>query len=194
MTKPLFIFRLKFWLHLLRVIALLFVAGMVYVQIPEFFYDIKPRKPISIINPEDLTMENFPRSTFVSIDGEADFEHAFVYKRYGLTYTYFNVKPFGLRLVVRTYQPVTEEWNSLVRFLGKLRPFIRQPFHYRIRDIYQEKFSVKIPEDAFFLALDDVPRLSGWQMGALIFACVLWVVMFYMFYFYKRNKKSLKLA
>ena len=51
-----------------------------------------------------------------------------------------------------------------------------------------EKFQVPVGEDAFFLALDDVPRLSGWQVGALIFASLLWIVMFYMFYFYKWRK------
>jgi hypothetical protein len=190
MTKPLFIFRLKFWLHILRVVALLFVAGLIYVQIPEFFYDLKPSKPIRLTDPALLSIENFPGSTFVSIDGKADFENAFVYKRYGLSYTYFNIKPYGMRLVVRTYQSVTEEWNTIVRFLGKLRPFVRQPFHYKIRDIYHEKFGISVPEDAFFLALDDVPRLSGWQIGAFVFACVLWLVMFYMFYFFRWNKKN----
>ncbi|MFC1863352.1 hypothetical protein ACFL1Z_05295 [Thermodesulfobacteriota bacterium] len=192
MTKPLIIFRLKLCLHILRVVALLFVSGMIYVQIPEFFYDLKPRKPISIADPSALSLGNFPGSTFVSIEGEADFENAFVYKRYGLSYTYFNIKPYAMRMVVRTYQPVTDEWDTITRFLGKLRPFTRQPFHYKIRDIYQEKFAIKVPEDAFFLALDDVPQLSGWQIGAFIFACVLWVAMFYMFYFYRWNEKSLR--
>ena len=190
MTNPFLLFRLQFWLHILRVLALLFVAGMVYVQIPEFFYDLKPRKPISITDPATLTIKNFPRSAFVSIDGKADFENAFVYKRYGLSYTYFNIKPYGMRLVVRTYQSVTEEWKSITRFLGKLRPFARQPFYYKIRDIYNEKFGTKVPDDAFFLALDDVPRLSGWQIGALVFACVLWLVMLYMFYFFRWGKKA----
>ena len=93
--------------------------------------------------------------------------------------------------MVRTYEPVTDEWKDLNRFLGKLRPFNHQPFHYKIRDIYKEKFDIKVPDNAFFLGLDDVPKISGWQVGAVTFAFVLWLVMFYMFYFFKWEKPSL---
>ena len=91
-------------------------------------------------------------------------------------------------LVVRTYEPINDEWKDIKMFLGKLRPFNRQPFHYKIRDIYEEKFDTEVPQDAFFMGLDDVPRVSGWQVGAVIFAGILWLVMFYMFYFYKWKK------
>lgn len=188
MIKGLFFLRLKFWTHILRLFALLFVAGMIYVQIPELTYDFGPKKPQQVSGPEDLTSQKFSKTTFISIKGEADFENAFVYKRYGLSYTYFNIKPYGISLVVRTYEPVTDEWKDLKMFLGKLRPFNHQPFHYKIRDIYNEKFDIEVPDNAFFLGLDDVPKISGWQVGAVIFAFVLWFVMFYMFYFFDWEK------
>ena len=188
MIKGLFFLRLKFWTHILRVFMLLFVGGMVYVQIPELTYDFGSKVPQPITGADELTPQKFSKTTFVSIKGEPDFENAFVYKRYGLSYTYFNIKPYGINLVVRTYEPVTDEWNNLRMFLGKLRPFNHQPFHYKIRDIYKEKFDKDVPENSFFLGLDDVPKVSGWQVGSVIFAFVLWLVMFYMFYFYKWKK------
>jgi hypothetical protein len=189
MISSLFLFRLNFWLHILKIFCLVFVSGMILVQIPELLYDLGPAVPMKIADPGELSSKNPRKATFVAVTGKPDFEKAFVYNRYGLSYTYFNLKPYGLRLVVRTYERVTDEWRQLDRFIGKLRPFRRQPFHYRIRDIYKDKFQVLVPEDAFFLALDDVPRLNGWQVGAFVFACLLWAVMFYLFYFYRWRKE-----
>jgi hypothetical protein len=174
----------KILTHILRIAALLFVGGMIYVQIPELTYDFGAKVPKVISDPAELIADNFPKTTFISLKGRPDFDKAFVYKRYGLSYTYFNIKPYGMQLVVRTYEEVTDEWENINMFLGKLRPFNRQPFHYKIKDIYQEKFNTEVPENAFFLALDDVPKISGWQVGAIIFASLLWIVMFYMFYLY----------
>jgi len=174
---------------LLKLGVLVFVSAMIAVQVPELMYDLGPDRPFPIGNPEDLSTKRFPSATFVSVSGKPDFRNAFIYRRYGLSYTYFTLQPYGLRLIVRTHSRVTDEWKALERFLGKLRPFRRQPFHYRIRDIYQEKFQVTIPEDAFFLALDDVPRINGWQVGALAFGSLLWFVMFYVFFLY-RSKSS----
>ncbi len=172
----------NFWLLLLKLSALLFVGAMILVQIPELRYDLGPGEPVPVAGPDELSLGRFPRATFVSVAGKADFERAFVYRRYGLSYTFFNLHPYGLRLVVRTYDPVTEQWRDLERFLGKLRPFRRQPFHYHIRDIYRDRFKAEIPEDAFFLALYDVPGLNGWQVGAVAFASLLWLGMAYAFF------------
>ncbi len=158
---------------------------MIGVQVPELIYDLGPKTPVTVSGSEELSHERFSRTTFVSIDGKPNFEQAFVYRRYGLAYTYFNIDPYGLRLVVRTYEKVSDDWKQLNRFLGKLRPFNHQPFYYKIRNIYDEKFEVEIPDDAFFMGLDDVPKLSGWQLGAVIFAGVLWVTMFYFFFIYR---------
>jgi len=179
----------KFWITLLKVGFLAFVSAMILVQVPELLYDLGPERPVPVVNSEDLSQESFRSATFVSVSGRPDFGNAFIYRRYGLSYTYFTVQPYGMRLIVRTHSRVTDEWRDLHRFLGKLRPFRRQPFHYRIRDIYQEKFRVTVPEDAFFLGLDDVPGINGWQIGALAFGSLLWGVMFYAFFLY-RSKPS----
>jgi len=190
MTSTLFFLRKVFWLNLLKILALLFVGAMILMQIPELRYDLQEARPVFITGQDDMTQERFSSSTFVSISGTPDFEKAFIYQRYGLSYTYFTVKPYGMRLVVRTYNPVTAEWKDLNRFLGKLRPFNDQPFSYRIRQIFQDKYQTEVPEDAFFLGLEDIPKVSGWQIGAVIFAGTLWMVMFYMFFFFERTRKS----
>lgn len=182
-----------FWLTALKIVGLVFVGGMIWVQIPELRYDLGRRRPVEITSPGGLSTERFGHATFVSIRGKPNFDRAFVYRRYGLSYTYFNLDPYGAGLVVRTYDRVTDEWKNLNRFLGRLRPFARQPFSYRIRQIYREKFQVEIPGDAFFLALDDVPRASGWQFGAMTFAGVLWVAMFYLFFLYRREGRRVGL-
>jgi hypothetical protein len=188
-----FLLRKRFWLTVLKVFGLLFVGGMIWVQIPEILYDLGPKQPVNITDPDELSMERFGQAVFAAIHGKPDFENAFVYRRYGLGYTYFNVEPYGMRLVVRTYDKVTDEWKDLNRFLGKLRPFDGQPFSYRVRQIYDEKFQIEVPEKAFFLALDDVPRPSGWQLGAVVFAGVLWVAMFYLFFLYRRQGRRVGL-
>jgi hypothetical protein len=180
------------WLIPLKLLALGFVGGMVLVQIPELRYDFGPTSPVTVSGPEDLSSTLFSRATFVSVSGTANFERGFVYQRYGLNYTYFTLEPYGMSLVVRTYHKVTDEWKDLNRFLGKLRPFNKQPFSYRIRQIYRDNYKIDVSEDTFFLALDDVPKPSGWQVGAMLFAGLLWLIMFYMFFFYRgwRDKEK----
>ena len=174
---------------MLKIVALLFAGSMFSIQIPELRYDLGPKTPVIIDESgeiTEITPEAFPRSTFVSLGGQSDFTHGFVYKRYGLSYTYFNIKPYGMRIVVRTYQPVTDEWKKLNRFVGKLRPFNRQPFHYKIRKIYRDKFQIDVPAEAFFMALDDVPRISGWQIGATVFSGLMFLFIFYITFIYPR--------
>ena len=184
-----FLLKKRFWLFVLKVLCLVFVAGMLAVQIPNLRYALGPKTPAPVETPEGLSRDRFGAAAFVSIQGRPDFDQAFVYKRYGLSYTYFTVQPYGLRLVVRTHETVTDDWRGINRFLGKLRRFERQPFSYRIRQIYHDRFGVDIPDDGFFLSLDEVPRLSGWQAGATIFALVLWLVLFYFFFLFRGFKK-----
>jgi hypothetical protein len=190
MTRRPLPLRGRFWLTLLKLAALAFVALMVLIQIPELRYDFGPKTPVEITGEQELAPGRFQSPTFVSIGGEADFDHAFVYRRYGLQYTYFLIRPYGIRLVARTYERVDDDWKNITRFLGKLRPFRRQPFSYRIRDIYRERFDIRIPEGAYFLALYDVPKPSGWQIGAVIFSGLLWIFMVYMFFFFRRARRS----
>jgi hypothetical protein len=187
MPRSSYLFGKAFWILLLKVLALGFVGAMILVQIPELGYDFSPREPVPIEGPEDLAGESFKGSTFVSLAGTPNFEKAFIYQRYGLSYTYFNVDPYGVRMVVRTYDEVDEEWRRMSRLLGRLKPFESQPFSYAIRDIYAERFQVEIGEGTFFLSLDDVPKPNSWQIGAISFASVLWFAMIYMFFFFKRT-------
>ncbi|MEW6428491.1 MAG: hypothetical protein AB1568_10695 [Thermodesulfobacteriota bacterium] len=178
--------RLKQFLLLAGKIAVLsLVAHMAALQIPELAYDLSDRTPTEIASPEDLAGIIPGRPVFVAVHGRADFGDAFSYQRYGLTFTYFTLKPYGRRIVVRTHDRVTDEWTMLDRFLGKLRPFAAQPFSYRIEEIFRDRHGVRIPADAYFLALDDVPELSGWQVGAILFSTLLWGVLCYLFFFYR---------
>lgn len=182
-----FFLRKRFWIRVLQVMALVFVGAMGLIQVPELLYDLGNRTPISVEGPAGLTRERFPRATFAAVSGTADFEHAFVYRRYGLSYTYFTLAPYGPRLVVRTHDRVTDAWRDTERFLGRLRPFDKQPFSYRIREIFADSMGVEIPGDAFFLGLDDVPRPSAWQIGAVIFAGALWILLFGLFFLRRRR-------
>lgn len=173
---------------LLKIAALAFVGLLIVVQIPEIQYDFGPDEPLTIASPEALDALEIGRPTFVAITAAPDFSKAFIYQRYGLNYTYFMLEPYGLRVVVRTYDTVTDEWNDLTRFVGKLRPFREQPFSRSIAAIYRERYPITIPEGAYFLALGDVPKPSGWQVGAVTFASLLWLAMCYFFFFFHRKK------
>jgi hypothetical protein len=189
MTRAVLPLLKKIALYALKVLALAFVTGMVLIQIPNIRYGLSSKTPVTISGPEELTRERFPAATFVSVEGKPNFEHAFVYRRYGLAYTYFTIDPYGMKIVARTHETVTDEWKQIHRFLGKLLPFERQPFSYRIRQIYRDRFQTELPENGFFLALDAVPGLNGWQIGAVVFGCVLWLVLFYLFFFFRWGKK-----
>jgi hypothetical protein len=169
----------------LKLAVLFLVAVMAFIQVPELRYDLGGTTPVVIASPDELDDRQFRQPDFVSVVGRADFSQAFTYQRYGLTFTYFTLKPYGMKIVVRTHERVTDEWPLLDRFLGKLRPFGEQPFSYRIEEIFREKNQAEIPPDAYFLALDDVPAVSGWQLGALIFSALLWAVLLYLFFFYR---------
>ena len=185
--RPFFLLRGKFWLTLLKLLALGFVSLMVFIQIPELLYDFGPKVPVEIQGPGDLIPGRFPKATFASLSGTANFERAFIYRRYGLEYSYFFIEPYGNFLVARTYEKVEDDWENITQFVGKLRPCSRQPFSYRIRNIYQERFKEEIPPGAYFLALYDVPKPSGWQIGAVIIAVLMWGIMLYMFFFFRRS-------
>lgn len=180
------LFRKRLWLTALQLLVLAFVAWIVHVQIPDLLYDLGAKQPVVVAGPKHLTAERLPGTTFVVIEGEADFTHAFTYHRYGLSYTCFRIAPYGPRLVVRADGKVPDERKKLGRFVGKLRPFDRHPFASRIRKCFAQN-GLEVPEGAFLLLLDDVPKLSGWQVGAVLSACVLWLAMFYVFFFVHRK-------
>lgn len=174
----------------LKLVALAFVGWLLVLQIPELVYDFGPKTPVMIESPADLTPGRFRSATFVSIAATPNFDKAFIYRRYGLDLTYFTLDPYGTRIVVKTYDKVTDDWRQLTRFVGKLRAFRYQPFSYRIRSIFAEKQGVTLPDDALYLGLYDVPTPSGWQVGAVVFASILWVVMLYLFFLRRRRKPA----
>lgn len=176
---------LRIFITTAKLAALVLIAFMAWLQLPELTYDFGSKTPIEINNPSDLDPTRITGTRFVVVRGTPDFSRAFVYRRYGLDHHYFTVKPYGLRLVVRTYDKITDEWKDFTSFVGRLRPFDSQPFSRYISAIYYERFEAKVPGDAYFLALDDVPKPSGWQVGGFILAAVIWLGLFWVFFLRK---------
>ena len=182
-----FFLRRKFWFTVLKIAALVYFAAMGLAQIPELRYDLGPRTPVEIDSPADLAPGRFRRGTFVAVNGAPDFDRAFVYHTHGLAHTYFLVHPYDTRLVVRTYDRVTEEWGRMDRLVGRLKPVRRQPFAHRMLAAYREKYGVSIPVDGYTLALYDVPALSGWQVAAVIFSIAMTTGLFWLFFLRGRH-------
>jgi hypothetical protein len=174
---------LKVVLTFLKILLLLFLALMVKFQIPELRYDLGTKEMMHIKSLEGLSMERFQRSTFVSIRGKADFTKAATFAKYGVPYTYFLLDEHGSKLVVRSPEKLSEKWAEIDVHIGRLRPFQRMPFKRSVRAGFRKLFDVDIPEDAFFLARDDVPQASGWSIGAVAFAGILWCLLVYLFFF-----------
>lgn len=174
-------------LFALKALLLLFVARMMLLQVPELLYDISGPTPVRIEGPQDLAPGRFKTSTFVNIAGRPDFTRAFVLPTHGLRITSFPIEPYGMNLIARTYDKVDEEWEKLDHFVGRLRPFKQQPFRGRIQKIFLGQYQREIPEGAYVLTLYDVPHLSGWQVGAVIFAGLLWALMFFFFFVRRRH-------
>ena len=169
-------------LLVLKVFLLLVVTMMVRVQIPELRYDFGRREPVVIESAEQLSVERFSQATFASVQGEPNLARAARYATHAVPFTYFLLDGYGANLVVRSAEPVDETWSDVRRHLGRLRPYHRMPFSRSVRAGFRSLFGVDIPDDALFLARDDVPRANGWSIGAVIFASVLWCVLAYVFF------------
>jgi len=155
---------------------------MMKFQIPELQYDLGSKKPVPIESPEDLYNRHFGRSTFVSVRGTPDLSKAATFAKHGVRYTYFLLAEYGDKLVVRSPDMPNEEWADIDLHVGRLRPYHRMPFSRSVRAGFAQIFDLNVPDDAFSLARDDVPRLSGWNIGAVGFAGVLWCVLAYFFF------------
>ena len=186
-----FLFRKRFWLTLLKLILLAFVTWMIRLQIPELRYDLGTKTPVRIAGPADLAAQPGDRPTFAAVEGKVDFDKAFVHNTHGVTNAYFLIEGYDNVLVVRSYEKVTDDWRKLDRHVGRLKTYHRMPFSRTIRTIFRDRFKVEVPPEAWFLARDDVPRPSAWQIGAVIFATALWCVLLY-FFFIRRKKTLLK--
>ena len=182
-----FLLRKRFWLGVGKVALLVFVAGMVAVQIPELQYDLGGREPVAITSPVDLgPLEG---STYAIVAGKGDFDKAFIFKTHGVAFTYFLLEGYGDQLVVRTHERVTDDWKELDTFVGRVRPFRRMPFSRSVRGTFRQKCQVEIGPGSYFLARDDVPHVSAWQVGAIVFAAVLWAALFYFLFVFPRRKR-----
>jgi hypothetical protein len=167
---------------ILKIFLLIVVTAMVRFQIPELRYDLGSKEPVSIESPGQLKQETSGHSTFASVKGKPDFTRAATFAKHGVQFTYFLLEGYDTKLVVRTSEPVTEEWTDIEFHLGRLRPYQRMPFSRSVRAGFRKNFDIGIPDGAFFLARDDVPKPSGWSIGATIFAGILWCVLFYFFF------------
>ncbi len=172
----------RFFLTLLKLFLLLVVTAMIKFQIPELRYDLGTKEPNRVESVEDLSSERFNRSTFASIRGKIDFTKAATFAMHGVRYTYFLLDKYGAKLVVRTSEEVSEEWEEIDFHVGRLRPYRRMPFSRSVRAGFRKHFDIGIPEDAFFLARDDTPHPSGWTITAVVFAGILWCVLAYFFF------------
>jgi hypothetical protein len=172
-------------LTLLKVFLLLVVIAMIRFQIPELRYDFGTKTPMNVQSVDELSLERFPRSTFAKIRGKANFTNAATFAKHGVRYTYFLLDEYGNKLVVRTPEAVTEDWAGIDFHVGRLRPYHRMPFSRSVRAGFRKLFDVGIPEDAFFLARDDVPRPTGWSVGGMSFACILFCVLTYFFFIHR---------
>ena len=184
-----FLFRKRFWLGVLKVAAMVYVTAMVALLIPELRYDFGPKTPREITTPEQLDEFRGRSSVFVAVSGKGRFDNAVEDPTHGVTPKYFLLDPFGERLVVRTYEKLTDDWKHVNKHIGRLRPFRRMPFSRRVRRGFYDKLEVEIPADAFFLARDDAPRPSAWVIGAAIFTTVVWLLLFYLFFIFPRRKR-----
>lgn len=171
-------------LFFLKLFLLLVVTAMVRFQIPELRYDLGEKEPVHIRSADELSLERFTEATFVAIHGRADLTKAATFAKHGVRYTYFLLEEYGPKLVVRTAEEVNEGWGQIDVHMGRLRPYHRMAFDRSVGAGFRTHFDVEIAEDAFFLGRDDVPKLSGWNLGAVIFACVLWCTLFYFFFIY----------
>lgn len=173
----------------LKLSLLLVVTMMVKFQIPELQYDFSAAGPAEINSVDELSIERFRQSTFAAVRGRPDFGRAATYASHGVPFTYFLLDGYGPRLVVRTPELVDKDWAGIDLHVGRLRPYHRMPFSRSVRAGFHQLFGVSIPDDALFLARDDVPQPNGWSIGALVFAGILWCVLAYFFFIRRRDAR-----
>lgn len=173
-------------LFLVKLFLMIVVTAMIMFQIPELRYDFGPEEPVKIESIEDLTLERFGYSTFASVRGTVDLATKTQVSKYGVLFNYFLLEEYGPKLVVRTSEEVDGKWREIELHLGRLRPYERMPFDRTVGATFRQVHDIEIPEDAFSLARDDVPHPGGWTVGAVVFASVLWCVLFYSFFVHGR--------
>ena len=183
----------RFLITVAKLLGLAFPVVLGAVQIPELAYDLGPKSPAKITNVADLRTHADARSTFAEVTGHGDFDKAFIYKTHGQSYAYFPVKTYDGMLIVRSYEKPGKDddaaWKRIDHWVGRLQPIKRMAFRRTISAVFRERFKVDIPADAFYLARDDTPALSGWQIAALIYAVLLFAALLYFFFIRPARKK-----
>ena len=173
-----------------KLLAMLFPMVLALVQIPELKYDMNRNAPIAITSLAELNGESVGRGAFAAVAGSGDFDRAFIYQSHGVSYTYFLVKPYGSKLVVRTHRKVTDDWKNLDKFVGKLKRYRRMPFSRPVMGIFKQNYDIDIPAGTLCLLHEDVPAVSGWSVAAMVFSVTLWLVMGYVFFVWRRPRRE----
>jgi len=176
-------------LFILKLFLMLVVTMMIRFQIPELRYDFGTKTPVEIASPNDLAAAGSSLPMLVSVRGAVDFDRAAVCASHGVLFTYFLLTDYGTTLMVRTPEQISDAWRDIDTHVGRLRPITRMPFRRTVRAGFEQNFGVAIPEEAFFLARDDVPKLSGWSIGATVFASTLWCILAYFFFVHGRLRQ-----
>ena len=177
------------WLIVGKIAALVLVAAMTAIQVPELIYDFGPAAPVRIENRSDLAPGRFAAPTFASVVGSVDVDRMIRRHRHGLTSTYAQLEPYGAALIVRAHDGIDPSGGARRRFVGKLRPLDGRPSAVRIREMFMEQFGVQVSSGGYLLDLNVVPCPSRWQLGALAFSCALWLGLFYLFFLYGRRPR-----
>ena len=183
-------------LTVIQLFLLVVVTMMFRFQCPELRYDFGSKTPVMVEQEADIPPAAHHQSVFVSLKGTPDPGRAAVFAKHGVPFTYFMLEEYGTRVVVRTPEQFSDEWVSVDRHVGRMRAYATMPFRRSIRAGFRTNFDVGIPEDALFLARDDVPKVSGWSVGATIFAGLLWVILAYFFFLHRwlRRRGAARLA
>lgn len=169
-------------LLVLKLFLLLVATMMIRFQLPELRYDFGTRQPVEIRSAAELTAERFPQATFACVRGRPDLTRAATYATHGVPFSYFLLDGYETKIVVRSAEPIDETWADIGAHVGRLRPLRRMPFSRTVRAGFRQLFGADLPDEAFFLARDDVPDPNGWSIGAMVFAATLWCTLAYFFF------------
>jgi hypothetical protein len=155
-------------------------------------YDFGSKDPVVIESPQQLKALDVQHSTFASIKGTINFKRAATFATHGLKYTYFMLDEYDNMLIVRTYETIDESWAEIGQHVGRLKPYDQMPFSRSVRAGFKKNFDVMLADKAYFLGRDDVPGVSGWSVGATIFAVALWCILAYFFFIRKGGLRPIQ--
>lgn len=106
------------------------------LQIPELRYDLSGDAPLEIASPAELAALEGEQARFVAIGGKGDFRRGFQIQTHGVAMYFFTIHPYDMQVIVRSMEKPDEQWRRFDRFLGRLKPFRRQPFARRVEQAF----------------------------------------------------------